>query len=212
MDRIVILISGRGSNMRAIIEDTQHNPINAQVIAVIANQVAEGIDFARSKGIATEIVEHRAYASRELFEEALQQCIDKYQPDWIFLAGFMRILGEAFVKNYMGKMLNIHPSLLPKYTGLNTHERAIKAGESEHGASVHFVTPALDGGPVLMQIRIPILKTDNALTLSERLLKHEHYLYTRALRHIIGREVCLENGIIKDNTDNSVRYPIQLDA
>lgn len=180
---VVVLISGNGSNLQAIIDSATEQPI--EVRAVISNRPeAYGLKRAKRAGIRTEVVNHRDYPSREAFDVALAEAIDRYQPSVIVLAGFMRILGNDFVRRYAGRMLNIHPSLLPAYRGLNTHQRAIDHGDSHHGTSVHFVTEELDGGPVILQARIPIEPDDSAETLQQRIQHQEHVIYPRVLEWI----------------------------
>jgi phosphoribosylglycinamide formyltransferase-1 len=187
MAKLVILISGRGSNMRSIMAAQAAGDLNAEIVAVISNRPnAAGIESAAEAGISTAIVDHKAYDSREAFDTALAKEIDAYEPDYVILAGFMRILTADFVNHYQHRLLNIHPSLLPKYKGLNTHQRAIDAGDEEHGASVHFVTPELDDGPVILQAKVPILEGDTADTLAARVLEQEHLLYPAAIKKLIA--------------------------
>ena len=180
---IVVLLSGSGSNLQAIIDAAGSGRLDVEIRAVISNKPgAYGLERARAAGIATEVVEHTAYDSREAFDAAMAQVIDRYQPDLVVLAGFMRILTEGFVNHYAGRLLNIHPSLLPKYQGLNTHQRAIEAGDTKAGASVHFVGHELDGGPVIMQAAVAVVKGDTAETLAKRVLAVEHQLYPAAIQ------------------------------
>lgn len=180
---VVILISGRGSNMRAILDAAGGGELPIDIRAVISNRPrAAGLELAAEAGIHTEVVDHRAYASREDFDTALAECIDRHAPSLVILAGFMRVLTPAFVEHYLGRMLNIHPALLPKFPGLNTHQRALEAGEAEHGASVHFVTPEVDGGPVVVQARVPVLGSDDAASLAARVLEREHEIFPLAVR------------------------------
>ena len=161
--RLVILISGSGSNLQTFIDQVQSGALQADIACVICNKPqAYGLQRAQLAGIKTVVVDHTQYASREAFDAELVQAIDAESPDAVILAGFMRILTPAFVTHYLGKLLNIHPSLLPKYTGLHTHQRAIDAGDTEGGATVHFVTPELDGGPAIVQAQVPILASDDA--------------------------------------------------
>jgi len=183
---VVILISGRGSNMISIVEATEDKNLPITVAAVISNRPdAAGINYAKKRGIATAIIDHKEFTSRELFDQALALEIDKHSPELIVLAGFMRILTTEFVEHFAGKLINIHPSLLPKFKGLHTHQRAIDAGDKEHGASVHFVTAELDDGPVVLQARVPILADDTASTLANRVLEQEHSLYPEAIRRLV---------------------------
>jgi phosphoribosylglycinamide formyltransferase-1 len=176
---VVILISGRGSNMQAIVE--ANDPL-VEIRAVISNRAdAAGLHFAQQQQIATEVVDHKQFTTREAFDHALITCIDQYSPDLLVLGGFMRILTPEFVTHYLGRLINIHPSLLPKYKGLHTHERVLAAGDTEHGATVHFVTADLDAGPIILQSRVPILPTDDANTLAARVLEQEHQIYSQAI-------------------------------
>lgn len=176
--KIVILISGSGSNMHSIIQACQTQQIEAEVVAVISNnEQALGLQKAQQQGIDTQVVAHTQFASKAEFEQQLTHAIDDYQPDLIVLAGFMRILSDQFVLRYLGKMLNIHPSLLPKYPGLNTHTRALEAGDAEHGATVHFVIPELDAGPNIVQAKVTVNADDDQTRLQQRVLKQEHIIY-----------------------------------
>lgn len=179
---VVVLISGSGSNLQAMI-DAQTRDLPIRILAVISNEPhAFGLERARRHGIATEVLNHRDYPDRASYDTALRGLVDPFHPGLILLAGFMRILTPTFVGRYQGRMLNIHPSLLPKFRGLHTHQRALDAGETEHGASVHFVTPELDGGPVIIQARVPVSAHDTAATLGARVLEQEHLIYPRAVR------------------------------
>jgi phosphoribosylglycinamide formyltransferase 1 len=183
LKRIVILISGRGSNMTAIAERCAIEGWPAQVVAVIANRPgAAGLAWAAERGIATAVVDHRGFDSREAFDAALAAAIDAHAPDLVLLAGFMRILGADFVRRYEGRMLNIHPSLLPAFPGLHTHRRALEAGCQVAGATVHFVTPELDHGPIVMQAAVPVHPGDDEDTLAARVLAREHVIYPLAVR------------------------------
>ncbi|OHC90418.1 MAG: phosphoribosylglycinamide formyltransferase [Sideroxydans sp. RIFOXYB12_FULL_59_6] len=189
MKNIVILISGRGSNMEALLRAN----LPCRIAAVISNKAdAQGLEIARAHGIDTAVVSHRDYADRAAFDAALAQVIDGYQPDVIVLAGFMRILTDGFVNRYLGRMINIHPSLLPAYTGVDTHERAIRDGVKIHGCSVHFVTPALDGGPIIIQAAVPVLSNDTPQTLSARVLHEEHRIFPQAVRWLCSDQARLE--------------------
>lgn len=186
MKRIVILISGRGSNMEAIVSRCAAESWPAQVVAVISNRPeAAGLAFAAARGIAAEAVDHRAYPAREAFDAALAAAIDRHAPDVVVLAGFMRILGAPFVQRYDGRLLNIHPSLLPAFPGLHTHQRAIEAGCTVAGATVHFVTAELDHGPIVAQSVVPVLPADDADALAARVLRTEHQLYPMAVRWFV---------------------------
>ena len=173
---IVVLISGNGSNLQAIMDNSANG--NYRISGVISNKAdAYGLIRAQQSNIATQVIDHKQYASRDLFDNALAKAIDEYNPGLIVLAGFMRILGADFVKHYQGRILNIHPSLLPAYPGTNTHQRVLDAGEKQHGVSVHFVTEELDGGPVIAQEAIAIEPTDDADSLAEKIHQKEHILY-----------------------------------
>jgi phosphoribosylglycinamide formyltransferase-1 len=180
---IVVLVSGNGSNLQAIIDDIAQRKINAKILAVIANQeTAYGLIRAENAGIPAFFIDHKGFSSREEFDAKMSKCIDKYNPDLIVLAGFMRILTPDFVGHFQGRMLNIHPSLLPKYRGLHTHQRSIDAGDDEHGASVHFVTPELDGGPVVLQSKVPVFKQQDAQELAERVQQQERQMYPLVIK------------------------------
>lgn len=198
MKRIVILISGRGSNMRSIVEACVAEQWPAQVVAVISNRPgAGGLAFAAEHGIATQVVDHKAFATREAFDAALAQSIDAHAPDLVVLAGFMRILGADFVRRYEGRLLNIHPSLLPAFPGLHTHQRAIEAGCKLAGATVHFVTPELDHGPIVIQAVVPVLPGDDDAALSARVLEREHVVYPLAVRWCVSGALRVEQGIVR---------------
>jgi phosphoribosylglycinamide formyltransferase 1 len=198
MKRIVILISGRGSNMQAIVRRCAEDRWPARVAAVIANRAdAAGLAFAREHGIATAVVDHRAHASRDAFDDALAATIDALRPDLVVLAGFMRILGAAFVQRYAGRMLNIHPSLLPAFPGLHTHRRALEAGCKVSGATVHFVTADLDHGPIVMQSVVPVLPGDDEHTLAERVLATEHRIYPQSVEWFVRGRLRIEGGVVQ---------------
>jgi phosphoribosylglycinamide formyltransferase-1 len=198
MKNIVILISGRGSNMEAIVRAAETEKWPARIAAVISNKAdAKGLAFAQARGIPTAVVPSRDFATRAEFDAALQKVIDGFSPDLVVLAGFMRILTAPFVEHYAGRMLNIHPSLLPLFPGLATHQQALDAGVLEHGATVHFVTPELDHGPAVAQARIPVLPGDTPETLAARLLFQEHLLYPRAIRLVIEGRVSIDNGEVR---------------
>lgn len=199
MKRIVILISGRGSNMEAIVEACAAQAWPARIAAVISNRAdAAGLDYAAARGIATAVVEHRTYADREGFDAALAQAIDAHAPDVVVLAGFMRILTAGFVQRYAGRLLNIHPSLLPAFTGLHTHRRAIEAGCKLAGATVHYVTAELDHGPIVAQAAVPVLPDDTEQTLAVRVLASEHRLYPMAVRWAVEGALQVDaNGVVR---------------
>lgn len=178
----VILISGTGSNLLAIIKAVEQGTLPLDIRAVISNRPqASGLQHAQAAGIAVNVLDHKAFTERSGFDHALRLLIDSYHPALVVLAGYMRILSSDFVTHYRGRLLNIHPSLLPAFPGLNTHERALAAGVHEHGASVHFVTHEVDGGPVIIQARVPVLAGDTPATLAQRVLAQEHIIYPRAL-------------------------------
>lgn len=188
-DGLVILISGRGSNAMAIIDAAERGLVPVPVHAVIADGPAAGLTQAAGKGIDTAMLPRTAYPDRKTFEAALAETIAGFRPQLIALAGFMRVLSTGFVEQHLGRMINIHPSLLPKYRGLDTHARALAAGDAEHGASVHWVTPELDAGPIVAQAKVPIRDGDNATTLAARVLKQEHRLYPAALALLLANPV-----------------------
>lgn len=194
MKNIVILISGRGSNMQAIVAAATSQHWDARITAVISNrQEAEGLAFAEQQGIPTAVVSNKQYSTRSEFDAALQAQIDQFAPDLVVLAGFMRILTPEFVQHYAGRMINIHPSLLPNFTGLHTHRQALQAAVSEHGATVHVVTPELDHGPILGQARIPVVAGDNEESLAARVLEQEHVLYPSVIKQIIDGKINLRD-------------------
>lgn len=194
---IVVLISGTGSNLQAIIDAIARDALPVEIRAVISNNpAAEGLERARRAGIATQTLEHSAYADRAHFDAALMALIDAHAPALVVLAGFMRILTHAFVEHYTGRLINIHPSLLPDLPGTDTHRRAIKAKLTEHGASVHFVTPEVDGGPVIAQARVPVRRDDSTATLADRVLEQEHRLYPLVLRWYAQGRLRLVDGQI----------------
>jgi len=193
MKNLVILISGRGSNMEAIVRACADEGWRARIAAVIANRPdAAGLEFAASQGIATAVVDHRQFPDRESFDAALAREIDGFAPDLVVLAGFMRVLTDGFVNRYAGRMLNVHPSLLPMFPGLKTHQQALDAGVRLHGASVHFVTPTLDHGPIVLQSAVPVLAGDDAATLAARVLETEHVIYPRAVRWFVEGRIALD--------------------
>jgi phosphoribosylglycinamide formyltransferase-1 len=198
---IVVLISGNGSNLQAIIEAIEQGLLPVKICAVISNRTdAYGLTRASEHHIPTHVIEHQQFTDREGFDNALAAAIDQYQPDLIVLAGFMRILTDGFVKKYLGKMINIHPSLLPKYQGLDTHDRVLAADEEEHGASVHYVVPELDSGPVIMQESLPVLPGDTPASLATRVHAIEHKIYPEAIRRIaLGQVSFRNNAVYYDN-------------
>lgn len=198
MKNLVVLISGRGSNMEAIVQACATEGWNARIAAVVSNRPdASGLDFARARGIATAVVDHRGHGSRESFDAELQRVIDGYAPDLLVLAGFMRILTPGFVAHYAGRMVNVHPSLLPAFAGLQTHRRAIEAGCKAAGATVHFVTADLDHGPIIAQAVVPVLPGDSEDTLAARVLAREHVLYPRAVRWLVDDLLRVEGASVR---------------
>jgi phosphoribosylglycinamide formyltransferase-1 len=192
---IVVLISGRGSNLLAIIEAMQRGELPVDIRAVICNRRdAPGIQFARRAGIESVVIEHAGYADRDAFDAALRTTIDALDPGLVVLAGFMRLLTPDFVRHFRGRLINIHPSLLPEFPGLDTHRRVLDAGCRESGATVHFVTEEVDGGPAFLQVRVPVLATDSAQTLAQRVLAEEHRLYPLAIRWYAEGRVSLDAG------------------
>ena len=201
MKNIVILISGRGSNMEALVRACQAEQWPARIVAVISNRAdAKGLDFAAEHGIQTAVVANKDYPTRAEFDAALQTAIDAFKPDLVVLAGFLRILTAPFVEHYAGRLLNIHPSLLPNFPGLATHEQALAAGVAEHGATVHFVTAELDHGPVVLQAAVPVLPGDSADSLAARVLVQEHLLYPRAVRLFVDGRLSVEQGKVRVDT------------
>ena len=183
MKKTVILISGRGSNMEALIAARDCGTLPVDIAAVISNRPdAAGLATAAAAGIAVRCIDHKAFAGRDAFDAALAGCVDGFAPDLVVLAGFMRILSDGFVHHYAGRMMNIHPSLLPAFPGLHTHRRALAEGVRIHGCTVHFVTPALDHGPVIIQAAVPVLDSDDEATLAARVLRQEHRIYPQAVR------------------------------
>lgn len=191
---LIILISGRGSNMQAIIDQSLGGDLPVTIQAVISNRSdAPGLNLASKARIHTEVINHADYASKLEFETALSVCIDGYKPDLIALAGFMRMLSGEFVNKYSNRMVNIHPSLLPQYPGLNTHERAIAAGATEHGASVHFVTADVDSGPIIIQSAVPVKSDDTPESLASRVLTQEHRIYPLAIKWFAQSRLQIKN-------------------
>lgn len=204
MKKIVILISGRGSNMQAIVQAAQREQWPAEIAAVISNKPdAAGLQFAQSQGIPTLVVESKSFASRESFDQALQAEIDKIGADLVVLAGFMRILTPGFVQHYANRIINIHPSLLPSFIGLHTHQQALDAGVKLHGATVHFVTAELDHGPIIDQASIRVFNDDTADSLAQRLLEKEHIIYPRAVRLFVEDKLEVQGDRVLIHTDTS---------
>ncbi|MGL4754015.1 MAG: phosphoribosylglycinamide formyltransferase [Aeromonadaceae bacterium] len=194
MMRFVVLISGNGSNLQALIDACASGRIKGQLVGVLSNKAeAYGLVRAKQAGIPTQVLSNADFASREAYDAALIAALQCWQPDLLVMAGFMRILTPAFVQHFAGRMLNIHPSLLPKYQGVKTHARAIAAGDSEHGASVHFVTEELDGGPVVLQAKVPIFEDDSVDELAERVLTQEHQIYPLVINWFCLGRLKMEN-------------------
>lgn len=190
--KVGVLISGRGSNMSALIEATKSPDYPAEIVGVLSNKAAApGLLTAQANGIATASLAQSKFPSREMFEDMMTQILEGWEVDYVCLAGFMRILGEDFVLRWQGRMVNIHPSLLPLYKGLDTHARVLAAGDAEHGCTVHFVTPGLDEGPAILQARVPVLAGDTPETLTARVLVEEHKIYPQALAMLARGEVSL---------------------
>jgi len=209
MKRIVILISGRGTNMQALVDAR----LPAQIGAVVSNDPrAAGLDIARDRGISTHVVNHREYAERSRFDQALAEAIDKEDPDLIVLAGFMRILGDAFVTRFNGKLINVHPSLLPAFPGTDTHRRALQEGVKIHGCTVHFVTPRLDGGPIIVQAAVPVLPHDTEAALAARVLKEEHRILPQAVRWFLDGRLSIQGNRVliagEQRCSNSLICPL----
>ncbi len=185
--RVGVLISGRGSNMMALVEAAQAADYPAEIICVVSNRSdAKGLEYAAAQGIATKVIDHKAHVSREAFDMALHDCLQSQKLDLIACAGFMRIMTPSLIAKWEGRMLNIHPSLLPAYRGLHTHERALADGAKVHGCTVHLVTAELDDGPIIMQAEVPVLPGDTADTLAARVLRQEHRIYPQALAIVAG--------------------------
>lgn len=211
MKSVVILISGRGSNLQAILDAK----LPARIAAVISNRPdAAGLAFARQHNIPTQVVDHKKYPSREAFDAALQQAIDAHSPDLVVLAGFMRVLTEGFVRHYLGRMINIHPSLLPAFPGLNTHQQAIDTGVRIAGCTVHFVTPTVDHGPIIVQAAVPVNPGDTANLLAARVLQQEHRIFPAAIRWFLeGRLHISEQGTVEvtglSSVDSALLSPFE---
>lgn len=197
LSRIVVLISGSGSNLQSFIEASKEGNLDGQIMAVISSRPGiKGLERASSVGIPSIVVDHHAFSSRQEFDRYLAEVIQGFTPDLVVLAGFMRILTTDFVNQFVGKLINIHPSLLPAYPGLNTHQRAIEAGDSVAGATVHFVTPELDGGPAILQVEVPILSTDTPTELAARVLVEEHKIYPLVAQWYCKGRIVMDKGIV----------------
>lgn len=199
--RLCVLISGNGSNLQAMIDSIEAGQLQAEIVAVISNRPGVfGLERAVKAGIPAHCLDHKDFSDRDEFDAKLQSLIDSFSPDGVVLAGFMRILTPEFVEHFSGKLLNIHPSLLPKYKGLHTHQRAIDNGDKEHGVSVHFVTPELDGGPVIIQSRVPVFEDDTADELAERVQEQERRIYPLVLKWFVaGRLTMKDNKAVLDD-------------
>lgn len=212
LSRYVVLISGSGTNLQALMDASAKGDIAGTLSVVISNRAdAKGLERAARHQISTEVVDHKAYSDREHYDAALMAAIDRHTPDLVVLAGFMRILTPGFVKHYGGRLLNIHPSLLPAYKGLHTHQRVLDAGDTLHGCSVHFVTPELDGGPVIAQARVPVFASDDAQSLAARVQQMEYPLYVRCVALFMAGRLTLapESGIVC--LDGHPLHPGELD-
>lgn len=198
MKRIVILISDRGSNMQAIVNACAQQAWPAKVVAVLSHRPeARGLAHAQERGIATSVVDHRSFGERAAFDAAMAEAIDAHAPDVVALAGFMRVLGPVFVRHYAGRLLNVHPSLLPAFAGLHSHRRALAAGCKVAGATVHFVDDAVDGGAIVVQAVVPVLPDDDEAALAERVLAREHVIYPLALRWFVEGALSWERGVVR---------------
>ncbi len=199
--KIVVLISGNGSNLQAILDEADAARIPGSVVAVISNKPnAFGLQRAENHGITNQVINHNDYESRDEYDAVLAKAIEEHQPDVVVLAGFMRILTAKFVEQFSGRLVNVHPSLLPKYQGLNTHQRALDAGDKEHGCSVHFVNEQLDGGPVILQAKVPVFEDDNAESLAERVHVQEHLIYPLVVKWLCEKRLRLQSdGVYLDN-------------
>ena len=210
MKSLVILISGRGSNMQALIDAG----LSGRIAAVISNKPdAPGLEIAKKRGLETRTLDPRSYSGREAFDAALAEAIDAYKPELVALAGFMRILGENFVNRYLGRLMNVHPSLLPAFPGLHTHEQALREGVKIHGCTVHFVTPQLDRGPIIIQAAVPVLPGDSEETLAARVLQQEHRIYPEAVKWFMEGRLRLAENIVKVSDagfDSTVLYSPEL--
>ncbi len=198
MKSIVILISGRGSNMESLLDAVAAGELRVRVAAVLSNRPdAKGLQTAAARGVPTRVVDHKQFSSREDFDAAMAEAIDAFAPDLVVLAGFMRILTDGFVRHYAGRLMNIHPSLLPSFPGLHTHQRALEEGVRIHGCTVHFVTPTLDHGPVIVQAAVPVLDGDDEPSLAARVLAQEHRVYPLAVRWFFEGRLQLLGGRVK---------------
>lgn len=212
--RVVVLISGSGSNLQALIDGVADNSLPIDLVAVISNRPeVMGLERAAKASIPAEVLDHKTFADRDSFDRALMAKIDSYQPDLVVLAGFMRILTPEFTQHYLGRMLNIHPSLLPKFQGLHTHQRAIDAGEARHGVTVHFVTAELDGGPAIVQASVPVLASDDASSLAKRVQRQEHIIYPLAVKWFAQGDLRMIDGksVLKGEPLSASGFQIESD-
>lgn len=210
--KVVVLISGSGTNLQTLIDQSKDGTLPIEIVSVISNVPdAYGLLRAYKAGIPTEIINNKDFPDRSSYDQKLLESIDNYQPDLVVLAGFLRILSTDFVNHYLGRMLNVHPSLLPKYRGLNTHQRALDSNESVHGVSIHFVTPELDGGPVIIQSEVPVLPTDTPETLKQRVQKQEHIIYPIAISWFALKRLKLNNNQLEYD-GKILEQPILLDS
>ncbi len=208
---VLVLVSGRGSNLQALIDASKARRINAGIVAVISNVPGVvALERAAAAGLRTEVLDHKAFSARAQFECALRECIDRHAPDLIVLAGFMRVLSADLVNHYNGRMINIHPSLLPDFPGLDTHRRALRARVKEHGVTVHFVTARLDGGPIIAQARVPVLDDDDEQTLAARVLSEEHRLLPWVVELFAEKRLCLVHNTQVVVDGQAIREPLQL--
>ncbi len=206
MKSIVILISGRGSNMESLLKAVADRALPVRVAAVLSNRPhAKGLETAAAHGVPTGVVDHQQFASREAFDAAMAEAIDAFAPDLVVLAGFMRILTEGFVRQFEGRLINIHPSLLPAFPGLHTHQRALQEGVRVHGCTVHFVTPALDHGPVIVQAVVPVIDGDDEASLAARVLAQEHQVYPLAVRWFAEDRLRLVDGRVELNAPQDAK-------
>ncbi|MCG5500632.1 phosphoribosylglycinamide formyltransferase [Ectothiorhodospira lacustris] len=207
---IVVLISGSGTNLQALIDAVADGRVHGEIRAVISNQPeVTGLDRARRAGIPAQVINHRDFSDRSGFDQALMAAIDRHQPELVVLAGFMRVLTPAFVEHYDGHLINIHPSLLPDFRGLHTHERALEAGVQQHGCSIHFVNTELDGGPVILQARVPVLIDDTPQTLAARVQQQEHRAYPQVVQWFCQGRLTLRNGQVWLD-EQPLQAPLQL--
>jgi phosphoribosylglycinamide formyltransferase 1 len=212
--RVVVLISGSGSNLQALIDGVADNSLPIDLVAVISNRPeVMGLERAAKANIPADLLDHKTFADRESFDRALMAKIDSYQPALVVLAGFMRILTPEFTQHYLGRMLNIHPSLLPKFQGLHTHQRAIDAGEQRHGVTVHFVTAELDGGPAIVQASVPVLAEDDASSLAKRVQRQEHVIYPLAVKWFAQGDLRMTDGksVLKGEPLSASGFQIESD-